>query len=74
MIATNKKQITIKSLLEHDEIKTYTLGARLNQCVKLRTIDGKRTFIRDMQRGDVFTSTSYETLKALKASIEIAHF
>lgn len=74
MIATNKKQITLKALTNCDEIKTYTLGDRVNKCVKMRIIDGKKVFIEDSYRAGVLTSTNFNSLKELKSDLQIAHF
>lgn len=74
MKATNLKQITVKALLANDEIVTYTLTDRIKVCVKVRTIDGKNVFIKDTYRSGVFSSINFPTLKALKASVMIAHF
>lgn len=77
MIATNKKQITISALLSNDEIVFYSCKYH-SSCIKMRTIDGKRTFIIDNVKAAMpeinsvagFTSTRHPSLTAAKATIE----
>lgn len=78
MKATSKNQITITALKAHDEIITYSSKCS-GHCssIKMRTIDGKRTFITDtaVPTLNKFQNNRYSTLTKAKANISFCnHF
>ena len=82
MKVMSKAQITLKALLEHDELITYSVEYDGTcTCIKTRVIDGKRVYIVDHfcpYKSTInipkWISSQYSTLASAKKRLVVNHF